>query len=470
MKKFMDEDFLLKTKTAKILYHEYAKKMPIYDYHCHLSAKEIYEDRIFESITDLWLVENGAGDHYKWRAMRNNGVEEKFITGNATKKEKFLKWAETIPYTIGNPLYHWTHLELKTYFGIEEIFNPDNASECYNKMNEVLSKMSVRQIIEKSNVHSLCTTDDPIDDLRYHKGIKEDKSFNVNVYPTFRPDKISNIQLNTFPDYINKLCEVVGYKIDSIDLLEQALEERIKYFDEVGCRISDHDLGSVLYLEATKEEVNEVLKKALRKEKITKEEESKYRGYVIVYLGRMYSKYNWSQQYHIKALRNNSSRMMKKLGPDTGFDSINDGHIAENLSKILDKLDSTNELPRTIVYSLNPNDNEMLATLIFCFAQENFPGKMQLGSAWWFLDQKDGMEKQITALSNLGLLSRFVGMLTDSRSFLSYTRHEYFRRILCNKLGDLIEDGEYPNDLNWVGQIVEDICFNNAKRYFDRGR
>ena len=470
MKQFLDKDFLLKTKTAKILYHEYAKKMPIYDYHCHLNAKEIYEDRRFDSITDLWLVEGHAGDHYKWRAMRNNGIEEKYITGNASKKDKFLKWAETIPYTVGNPLYHWSHLELKNYFGIEEPFSPKNAEKIYDHMNEVLKTKTVRKIIEESNVYSLCTTDDPIDDLKWHKLLKEDTSFKTKVYPSFRPDKILNIDWDTFLPYVAKLNEVLGYEIKNLDDLEKGLLETIEYFHEVGCRVADHSLEVVVYKDATREEVDAVLQKALRGEKLTFDEAAIYRGYIIVFFGKAYHSHGWVQQYHIKALRNNNSRMMKLVGPDTGFDSINDGNFAPQLSRILDTLESTAQLPKTIVYSLNPVDNELLATLIFCFAEEGVPGKMQLGSAWWFLDQKDGMEKQIQALSNLGLLSRFVGMLTDSRSFLSYTRHEYFRRVLCNKLGDLVENGEYPNDIEFLGKIVEGICFNNAKAYFDSNR
>ncbi len=470
MKKFMDENFLLRTKTAETLYHEYAEKMPIYDYHCHISAKDIYEDRKFESITDLWLVEGHFGDHYKWRAMRNNGVDEHFITGDASKKEKFMKWAETIPYTIGNPLYHWTHLELKKYFGITEPFSPKNAEKCYDKMNEVLKTLTPRKIIKMSNVDTVCTTDDPVDDLRYHKLLREDKTFDVHVYPAFRPDKAINIDWASFVPYIKQLSEVVGYEINGVDTLEKAIKERIEFFHENNCRISDHALDVVMYEEASREEIDKILKKALKNEKLTNSEVAKYRGYIIIFLGREYRHHGWVQQYHIKAQRNNSNRMMSTIGPDTGFDSIADGEIAKPLSKILDTLDSTNELPKTILYSLNPGDNELLATLAFCFAESGVPGKMQLGSAWWFLDQKDGMEKQIQALSNLGLLSRFIGMLTDSRSFLSYTRHEYFRRVLCNKLGDLVENGEYPNDIEAVGKIVQDICFNNAKAYFDSDR
>ena len=470
MKQFMDENFLLQTKTAQILYHDYAENMPIYDYHCHISAKDIYEDRKFDSITDLWLVEGHFGDHYKWRAMRNNGVDEKYITGDASKKDKFLKWAETIPFTIGNPLYHWTHLELKKYFGITEPFPLKNAEQCYDKMNEILKTLTARKIIKNSNVDTICTTDDPVDDLKYHKLLKEDKSFDVHVYPSFRPDKVINIDWSSYVPYIKQLSQVVGYQIDGIKSLEKALKERIEYFHINNCRVSDHALDVVMYENSTEEEIDLIIKKALNNEKLNNEEIAKYRGHIIVFLGKQYHRLGWVQQYHIKALRNNSNRMMSLIGPDTGFDSINDGQIAKPLSRILDVLDSTDELPKTILYSLNPGDNELLATLAFCFAESGVPGKMQLGSAWWFLDQKDGMEKQIQALSNLGLLSRFIGMLTDSRSFLSYTRHEYFRRVLCNKLGDLIENGEYPNDIEFVGNIVKDICFNNAKKYFDSSR
>lgn len=470
MKEFMGKDFMLDSEIAKKLYHEHAEKMPIYDYHCHISAKEIYEDKRFESATDIWLVEGHFGDHYKWRAMRNNGVGEKYITGDASKKEKFMKWAETIPYTVGNPLYVWTHLELRKYFGIEEPFSPKNAEAVYEKMNKTLETMTARKIIEASNVDTLCTTDDPVDDLRYHKLLREDKSFKVHVYPAFRPDKIINVDWDSYLPYVKQLEEVVGYKIDGVESLKKALKERIEYFHENHCRVSDHALDKVVYEKASEEEIDAIIKKRLTGAELTDSECKKYRGFIIVFLGKEYKAHGWVQQYHIKALRNNSSRMMREIGPDTGFDSINDGQIAEPLSKILDTLDSTNELPKTIVYSLNPSDNELLATLAFCFREEGVPGKMQLGSAWWFLDQKDGMIKQFTALSNLGLLSRFIGMLTDSRSFLSYTRHEYFRRLLCNYIANLVENGEYPNDIEFLGKMVENICFNNAKAYFDASR
>ncbi|MDD7616478.1 MAG: glucuronate isomerase [bacterium] len=470
MKEFLGKDFMLNSDIAKVLYHEYVEKMPIYDYHCHLSAKEIYEDRRFDSITDLWLVEGHFGDHYKWRAMRANGVSEKYITGDASKKDKFLKWAETIPYTVGNPLYIWTHLELRKYFGIYENFSPKNASSIYDSMNETLKTLTARKIIENSNVDTICTTDDPIDDLRYHKLLKEDKSFKVHVYPAFRPDKLLNIDWDSFLPYIESLSNVVGYKVNNLATLKSAIKERIEFFHENGCRISDHALDKVVYEKTNDEEVDTIIQKRINGETITDSEVKKYRGYLLVLLGKEYKSHGWVQQYHIKALRNNSSRMMREIGPDTGFDSINDGTIAEPLSRILDELDSTNSLPKTILYSLNPSDNELLATLAFCFREEGVPGKMQLGSAWWFLDQKDGMINQFKALSNLGLLSRFVGMLTDSRSFLSYTRHEYFRRLLCNFVADLVNNGEYPNDIEFLGKMLQDIAFNNAKAYFDSSR
>lgn len=470
MKEFLGEDFLLKTETAKVLYHQYAKKMPIYDYHCHISPKEIYEDRKFDSITDLWLVEGHFGDHYKWRAMRGNGVSEYYITGDAPKIEKFRKWAETIPYTVGNPLYHWTHLEMRRFFNINDLLCKENADEIYHKMTDKLQTLTARKIIEMSNVDTICTTDDPLDDLKYHKLMLEDKTMKFKVYPAFRPDKIINVDWDSFNPYVKSLEKVVNYEINTLDRLELALGERVDYFSSVGCRISDHALDDVCYLKATKDEVNEIFIKALKGETLSKDEVAKYKGYILVYLGKLYHRYNWVQQYHIKALRNNNKRMMALVGPDTGFDAINDGDIAKALSSLLNALDSTDELPKTILYSLNPGDNEVLTTLAYCFQKEGIPGKIQLGSGWWFLDQKDGMQKQMTALSNLGLLSRFVGMLTDSRSFLSYTRHEYFRRVLCNFIGDLVENGEYPNNIEFLGKIVEDICFNNAKKYFDGER
>ncbi|TCK87977.1 glucuronate isomerase [Natranaerovirga hydrolytica] len=464
MKKFMDADFLLDNKTAQKLYHKYAKDMPIIDYHCHISPKEIAENKTYDNITEIWL----GGDHYKWRALRARGIDEAYITGDKPAKEKFLKWAETIPYTIGNPLYHWTHLELKRYFGIDKQLSPETAEEIWEIANEKLrsGELSVRNLIKQSNVEVICTTDDPIDSLEYHKQIQEDDTFDVLVTPTFRPDKSINIELDWFVDWMNKLSDVVGKEIKDLSDLESALTERIDFFDKMGCFVSDHALDVVVYEEATFEEANEILKKGLKKESLTTQEIKKYKGYMLLFFGREYAKRGWAMQYHIGALRNNSGRMLRKLGPDTGFDAINDQNLAIDLSKILDKLDDTDELPKTILYCLNPRDNEVLATIAGCFQGSGVVGKVQFGSGWWFNDQKDGMERQMEALAQLGLLSTFIGMLTDSRSFLSYTRHEYFRRVLCNKLGTLVENGEYPNDTNMLSKVVKDICYFNAINYF----
>lgn len=462
MKKFLDDNFLLENETAQRLYHDYAKDMPIFDFHCHLPIAEIYEDKHFRSITEVWL----GGDHYKWRLMREMGVDEKYITGDASDWEKFLKYAEIMPYAIGNPIYHWTHLELQRFFGIYDILSPQTARKIFDEANEKLQTLSARKLIVGSRVKSLFTTDDPVDDLHFHKMLAEDKSFAVHVAPAFRPDKALNITQPTFVPYIEKLGKTVGYPIDGIAALTRALDERMDYFDKVGCVCSDHALDVVMYLPATENEVDSILKAALRGETITGEQEEKYRGYVLVHLGREYAAHKWVQQYHIGALRNNSSRYMRQLGADTGFDSVEDQPFAAKLSRILDALDQTNDLPKTILYCLNPRDNEVLAAMINCFQQSGTVGKLQFGSAWWFNDQKDGIERQLTTLSQLGLVSKFVGMLTDSRSFLSYTRHEYFRRVLCNMFGGIIERGEYPYDLETVGKIVQDICYNNAASYF----
>lgn len=464
MKKFMDDDFVLKNETAKKLYHGYAKDMPIFDFHCHLSVEEIYNDKKFSSITEAWL----GGDHYKWRLLREMGVEEKYITGDGGDYEKFLKYAEVMPYAIGNPIFHWTHLELRRYFGINDILSPKTAEKIYNQCNEKLKTLTARKMITESNVKKLFTTDDPVDDLRFHKLLKEDPSFNVEVGPAFRPDKAINIEQPAFKPYISKLSEVSGVEINGAESLLKALTKRVDYFDEAGCVCSDHALDNVMYLPASDEEVDNIVKKALAGEALSHEEIERYKGWLLVRLGREYSKRGWVQQYHIGALRNNSERRLRLLGPDTGFDAIDDHVFAKKLSMLLDALDSTDELPKTILYCLNPRDNEVLAALMNCFQHAGVVGKIQFGSAWWFNDQKDGMERQLTALSQVGLLSKFVGMLTDSRSFLSYTRHEYFRRILCNMLGTLIEEGEYPDDIEFVGEIVRDICYNNAIKYFSK--
>jgi glucuronate isomerase len=464
MKPFMNEDFLLETETAKKLYHEFAKEMPIFDFHCHLSPKEIAENKKYSNITEIWL----GGDHYKWRAMRSNGVTEDFMTGDKPAREKFEKWAETVPYAIGNPLYHWTHLELQRYFGIEETLSPKTSEMVWNKTNELLDtkEFTARELMKRSNVKGICTTDDPIDDLRYHKAIQEDKTFDIKVLPTFRPDKAINIEKVGFVEWINELSKVVGFEVDSYTALKLALTERVDFFHEVGCRISDHGLDSVVFAEATDEKLNEIFKKGLNKETLTEEELKAYKGKLLQHLGREYARHGWTMQLHIGALRNNSTRMFNKLGPDTGFDSIGDEIFAQGLSKLLDSLDSTDELPKTILYCLNPRDNYVLGTMIGAFQGGGIPGKIQFGSGWWFCDQRDGMEDQMKALANLGLLSRFVGMLTDSRSFLSYTRHEYFRRILCNLLGRWVENGEYPADFEMLETIVKGICYNNAANYF----
>ncbi|PHO08075.1 glucuronate isomerase [Thermoanaerobacterium thermosaccharolyticum] len=464
MKKFMDEDFLLNNETAVKLFHDYASKSPIFDFHCHLNPKDIYEDIRFKNITEVWLY----GDHYKWRLMRSNGVDERYITGDADDYSKFLEFAKTIPMAIGNPVYHWTHLELQRYFGINELLNEKTAPVIWEKVNSMLnsSEFSVRNIIKKSNVKILCTTDDPTDSLEYHKLLKEDDSFDVRVLPAFRPDKGINIDKDDFKDWVKKLGEVCGKAIESYDDYLDALNSRLEFFDSYGCRLSDHALDFVAYEESTKEEVDEIFKKALKGEKLSQIEVDKYKTSVLQFLGKRYKELGWAMQLHIAALRNTNTRMFKKLGPDTGYDSINDVNIAYPLSKLLDSLESTRSLPKVILYTLNPKDNYVLAALMGSFQGEGIPGKMQFGSAWWFNDNIDGMTEQMKTLANVGLLSKFVGMVTDSRSFLSYPRHEYFRRILCNLIGEWVEKGEVPDDIDLLGKIVQDISFNNAVNYF----
>lgn len=460
----MDENFLLSNDTAIKLYHDYAKDMPIYDYHCHLSPKEIWEDKSYRNITEIWLY----GDHYKWRAMRSNGIDENYTTGETSDYEKFMAWARTVPNCIGNPLYNWTHLELKRYFGIEEILNEKTADLIWNKCNEVLNsgKFTAREIIKKFNVKLIGTTDDPTDSLEYHRKIKEEGKLAAKVIPTFRPDKGIEIRKDGFLEWISKLSEVVSKNIATYEDLLEALKERIEFFHELDCRISDHALQDVPYREADIEEVSKIFEKAINNEGISLEEEQKYKTYTLAYLGEIYSEKEWVMQLHIGALRNNNTSMFKVLGPDTGFDSIDDREIARPLSRFLDLLNEKNKLPRTILYTLNPKDNYVLGTMLGNFQGDGIPGKIQFGSGWWFNDQKDGMIKQMTDLANLGLISRFVGMLTDSRSFLSYTRHEYFRRILCNLIGEWVENGEAPNDMELLGNMVRNICYNNAKDYF----
>ena len=467
MKAFMDENFLLSNKMAETLYHGYAKDMPIIDYHCHLNPKEIADDKKYRNITELWL----GGDHYKWRAMRSNGVEERYITGDAADKEKFLKWAQTIPCCIGNPLYHWAHLELKRYFGIDKLLSPDTAEEIWERCNGMLASghLTARDLILRSKVKVICTTDDPADTLEYHRTIANDKTFDVKVLPAFRPDKAINIDKDGFAEYLAKLEKAANLSIKNFEDLKKALTARIKFFHDAGCRVSDHALEPVVYCEGSEEEATKTLEMVLGGQALTEIEIKKYKTQVFLFVGREYAKRNWAMQMHMGTIRNTNSRMMRKLGPDTGFDTVGDYTFAEALANVLNALDKTDELPKTILYCLNPRDNEVLGTIIGCFQGGGIPGKLQFGSGWWFNDQKDGMIRQMTALANLGLLSRFVGMLTDSRSFTSYTRHEYFRRILCNLIGEWVENGEAPDDIKLLGGMVEDICYNNAAEYFQFG-
>lgn len=458
----MDEHFLLKTPTAQKLYHEFAKDMPIFDYHCHLSAQEIAENKSFNNLSEIWL----QGDHYKWRALRSNGVDERFITGDATDKEKFDKWAETVPDLLGNPLYHWTSLELKRFFHIQTPLNSDTADEIWNKGNELLQskELTARSLIEKSNVKGICTTDDPLDDLQYHLAIKEDATFNVKVLPTFRPDGALTIESELFNSWINKLEELNKAKLGTFEELIAGLGKRIDYFHEVGCRLSDHGLDTSFYQEFNSNDLDAIYQKGRANDELTIEETIQFRTAVIIELGKMYAAKGWAMQLHIGALRNNNKRMLEQVGPNTGFDSIADFSYASDLSNLLNAMDYTNELPKTIIYNLNPGDNYTIGTMIGNF-QGGTPGKIQFGTAWWFGDQRDGMVAQMKVLANCGILARFVGMVTDSRSFLSYTRHEYFRRILCDVVGDWVENGEYPEDFDLLGKIIQDICFHNVQNY-----
>lgn len=464
VKPFLNDNFLLENRTAEILYHEYAAPQPIIDYHNHLPPNEIAVDKTFENITKVWLY----GDHYKWRAMRTLGVNEKFITGNCSDFEKFQKWASTVPFTMRNPLYHWTHLELKRYFGITELLNEKNAERIFHQTTELLNtpEYTTRNLLRKRNVEVVCSTDDPIDDLRFHQQVKEE-GMDIKMLPAFRPDKAILIDSDGFVEYIQKLGEAAGCPILNFDDLLQALQNRVDFFHENGCRLSDHGLEQVYADDFSQHNISNILRKKLKEENLTHDEVNAFCSAVLFHLGKMYAEKNWVMQLHLGALRNNSSRMKRILGPDTGFDSIGDWSQASALSKFLNHLDSEDKLPKTIIYNLNPRDNEVMATMIGNFNDGSVRGKMQFGSAWWFLDQKDGMEKQINALSNMGLLSCFIGMLTDSRSFLSFPRHEYFRRLLCNLIGRDVHNGELPNDTEWLGGIVKDICYNNAKQYFN---
>lgn len=462
MSKFLDKDFLLSNKTAKKLYHNFAKQMPIIDYHCHIDPKEIYEDRKFENITQVWL----GGDHYKWRIMRSNGVSEEFITGNASDREKFQKFAEALPRAIGNPMYHWCHLELKNYFGFDGVLNSDTAEEVWLLAKNKLKNMSARSLILSSNVEMLGTTDDPCSDLYYHKKLREE-GFKTKVCPSFRPDPALNIHKAGFAEYIKKLSDTVGFSIENAADVKRAISKRIEYFNENGCKASDHGLDYVMYREGTAEEIDMIFKTAMSGGTVTKEQFEIYATDILLHCGREYAKYGWAMQLHFSCMRNPNSRKFSSLGADTGFDSMAVTDSCAALYKVMDALEKDDKLPKTILYSLNPADDEWLDTLLGAFQGTEIQGKIQHGSAWWFNDNKTGMVKQLTSLANLSVLGNFIGMLTDSRSFLSYARHEYFRRILCNLLGGWIENGEYPNDLEFVGSLVQDICANNAKRYFD---
>ncbi len=466
MKPFMDENFLLQTETAQKLYHEHAKKMPIIDYHCHLVPKMVADDYRFRSITEIWL----GGDHYKWRAMRSNGVDERFCTGSDTTDwEKFEKWAETVPYTMRNPLYHWTHLELKTAFGIDKILKPSTAREIFDECNEKLAQpeYTARGFMRRYGVECVCTTDDPIDTLEHHKTTR-DSGFEIKMLPTWRPDKAMAVEVPAeFRDYVEKLSEVSDVTINTFDDMIDALRRRHKFFEEMGCRLSDHGIEEFYAEDYTDAEIRRIFDKVYGGKELSQEEILKFKSAMLVEFGEMDWETGWTQQFHYGAIRNNNTLMFKKLGPDTGFDSIGEFTTAKAMAKYLDRLNTSGKLTKTILYNLNPCANEVIATMLGNFQDGSIPGKIQFGSGWWFLDQKDGMEKQMNALSLLGLLSRFVGMLTDSRSFLSYPRHEYFRRTLCNLLGRDIENGEIPaSELDFVGKMVEDICYNNAKNFF----
>jgi len=458
----MDKDFLLETKTARKLFHDFADKMPIIDYHCHIDAADIADDKKYDNITQVWLY----GDHYKWRAIRSNGVDEKYITGDASDYEKFEKFAETMPKLIGNPLYHWAHLELKTYFGYEGVLSKDTAKQVWDICNDKLKDMSVRSIIEESNVKLICTTDDPVDSLDEHKKIKEDKTCSVKVLPAFRPDKAMNIEKEEFISYIDQLEKVSGVRIENYNDLKNAIINRIDYFDNMSCLASDHAFEYVRYIAISEDEVDRLFFKRLNGDVLDNAEIDAYKSAFMLFVGKQYAKRNWVMQIHYGTLRNNNTRNFDLLGADTGFDCITTKDSARGLSDLLNALDIDESLPKTIIYSLNPNDNAMIGTVIGCFQGSEIAGKIQHGSAWWFNDTKEGMISQLKTLASLSVLGNFIGMLTDSRSFLSYTRHEYFRRILCNLIGSWIENGEYFSDMETLSQIVKDICYNNVVKYF----
>ena len=464
---FLSEDFLLETEFSKLLYHDYASKQPIIDYHCHLSPRDIANNSGFKNLSQVWL----AGDHYKWRAMRTLGIPERYITGEVSDEEKFQKWAETVPYTVRNPLYHWTHLELKRYFGIEELLTGKNAMDIYHEASSLLQTDEFRTqgLMKKMNVEIVCSTDDPADSLEFHQ-LALKKNSQTKLFPTFRPDKSYAVEKpDTFFTYLNALSEASGVTIKSYSDLLSALENRIHYFHQNGCRLSDHGLEQMYFMPLETFNINSLFQKLKNGKDLNPDEIRYFKFHTLYELSKMYHAKGWVQQFHLGALRNTNERMLRLLGPDTGYDSIGDFSQARTLGGFLNLLDSSDQLAKTILYNLNPSDNEVLATMIGNFNNGSVKGKIQFGSGWWFLDQKDGMEKQINALSNMGLLSCFVGMLTDSRSFLSFPRHEYFRRILCNLIGKDVENGELPADEEWLGKIVSDISYHNAKEYFEFG-
>ena len=464
MKAFMDDNFLLHTKTAQYLYHEHAKIMPIYDFHSHLPVEDIANNINFDNIGQAWL----AGDHYKWRLMRTNGIPEQFCTGNATDYEKFQKWAETVPKTIRNPLYHWTHLELRRYFNIEDLLNPTTCKTIYDHCSNLLKtpEYSIKNLVDGMNVKLICTTNDPIDSLEFHKKIKND-GYEVKILPTFRPDKAMNVEDNvSFMNYIHQLGEISEMTIENFSSLIEAIDIRHKYFHDNGCRIADHGVDQLYAKEYSDQDIEIIIHKILSNKELSDIEISKFKSAFLHEVGRLNHKRGWVQQFHIGALRNVNTRLYNKLGPDIGCDTIGDYNMSENMAKFLDHLDQSNELAKTVLYNLNPRDNELFASMIGNFQDGTFPGKIQFGPSWWFLDNIEGIKKQINSLSTLGLLYHFIGMTTDSRSFLSFPRHEYFRRILCNIVGNDIEKGEIPADMNLLGEMIENICYNNAANYF----
>ena len=475
MKAFMDKDFMLKTETAKRLFHDYSENLPLIDYHCHISPKEIYEDRRYNNIAEVWLGGKNPdgtyfGDHYKWRVMRSNGVDEELVTGSADPFDKFLEFTRALEMAIGNPMYHWCNLELKKYFGITEPLTTDNAKEIWDKTSDMLKndpKLSVRGIIEQSNVKYIGTTDDPVDDLSWHEKIAADKSIGFMVCPSFRPDKAINISKAGFTDYIGKLAKSVGKEsLESVSEVCAALDERIDYFKAHGCRATDHGIDYVPFKPGSAGEVDAAFKKAMKGEELSRDEIDKYQTAILLHLGRKYRKEGFVMEIHYSCTRNVNERMFKLEGPDTGFDMIAKSSCGDELAAFLSELDKTDELPKTIIFSLDHNDFNLIGTCMGAFQSPEVPSKVQMGAAWWFLDTRDGMEEQMRSLGNLGLLGNFVGMLTDSRSFLSYTRHDYFRRIMCNLIGQWVEDGEYPDNEASLKKIVEGISYYNAKRYF----